>query len=438
MVNNMKHIRTILEVTPTRVQILESKNDDNGDPTLRVAVKWQQAEKINGNKRRYHKSLLEREIKKLQPKIEEGAVWGSTFHPEDGIGTIDDISHQWEKIAMDEKTGECTGEILVLPTTRGLNLQKILRHGTVGMSSRGKGTLTHTKEVVNGVEEEFDDVNDDYNLIVPGDFVLGQSVEDAGPIRILESKLNESIDQLELSEEKPMEIKTVADLEAAYPDLVKQIRDDASGKAVASEQLDGRVAEALKVEKEKWEKEVSEEIDSSLQILEQDRSQIIATIRDIIDALASIEGVVDNGEEEGPPEEEEPGTGTPPPPPPPQKEKLEVEQKEIQPDLKVLFESLLKEDKNVRFKDILTETFVGKDGIKAESLADLKTKVEAEVAKAHKIIAEAVKSKIIAGGVGEKGLTEKTDEALNEAKLKERKAALEKEARAAGFTGKLD
>lgn len=214
--------REILEYMPGTCEILSEGKDKQGSDTLRAKVLWQAAGVINGNKRRYRKEILEREIKRLTPKIAEGEVWGCSYHPEDGVGRVQDISHQWQKVWLDEKTGECFGELEVLGTSAGKDLQVLLRKGKIGMSSRGRGTLTKMTEKINGVEETFDDVNDDYQMLTPGDFVLGPSVENAGVIQILESQLNaENADDETESEEDE------AELEEAWQSLRTEIEDAA-------------------------------------------------------------------------------------------------------------------------------------------------------------------------------------------------------------------
>jgi len=177
----MSQTKFLLEACES-VRVISEKKEADGNH-LRVLVKWQQADRINGNNRLYPRSLLQREISKISERIARQEVWGSPGHPDDGIGNPDDISHIWEKVWMTDK-GECLGEVEVLPTTRGKNLQVTLKRGKIGMSSRGKGTLI--PESRNGVT--YDRVADDFNLISPGDFVLGQSVQDAGNIKVLENQ----------------------------------------------------------------------------------------------------------------------------------------------------------------------------------------------------------------------------------------------------------
>jgi hypothetical protein len=173
-------MKDVLIESAYSVRILGEKADGSGDKTLTVEVKWQQADRINLNRRRYSRKVLENAIAAIAPKITGGEVWGSSFHPEDGIGEVDDISHIWKEVSM-RPDGACVGVVEVLPTTRGKNVQKILRKGKIGMSSRGKGTLVQRTEVVEGREEKFEDVAD-FRLYSPGDFTLAPSVIDAGPL----------------------------------------------------------------------------------------------------------------------------------------------------------------------------------------------------------------------------------------------------------------
>jgi hypothetical protein len=160
------------------IRILSEKKDENGEAVLTVEVKWQQADVVNINRRKYSRKVLETAISAILPKVKAGEVWGSSFHPEDGVGEVDDISHIWKEVSI-RPDGACVGIVEVLATTRGKNVQKILRKGKIGMSSRGRGTLV---PVTTG-DEQFEEVQDDFRLLSPGDFVLSPSVPDAGNLR---------------------------------------------------------------------------------------------------------------------------------------------------------------------------------------------------------------------------------------------------------------
>lgn len=182
-----------LEFTIAECKVLDEEvvDEKTGDKILRVQAKWQQAGDINNNKRRYRRELLQREINRLQPQIEKGAVYGATYHPRTGEAEIDDVSHVWEKVWMD-KDGACYGEAKILPTQRGKNAQILIKHGgRIGLSSRGFGTTTQKTETIGGKTVSFNDVNDDYQLASPGDFVLTPSVLNAQITKVLERQMGE-------------------------------------------------------------------------------------------------------------------------------------------------------------------------------------------------------------------------------------------------------
>jgi len=184
-------MQSLLEIISPQCRILsESIDEATKERVMRVGVKWQHAGIINGNRRRYSKEILQREIIRLAPLIEQGKVHGSSFHPKDN-GEVDDVSHIWESAKM-ESDGSCVGVVKVLPTSRGRNCQVLIKSGAwIGMSSRGRGTITQKEEVVDGKKVMVDEINPDYVLQSPGDFVLGPSVPDAGVQRMMESKFSD-------------------------------------------------------------------------------------------------------------------------------------------------------------------------------------------------------------------------------------------------------
>lgn len=169
-------------------EIIDEKTKER---TITAEVKWQMADSINHNGRRYKKSLLQREIDRLLPSVREGKVWGASYHPQ-GEAEIDDVSHVWTDIYM-ESNGSCCGLVKILPTERGKNLMTVIKHGKVGLSSRGTGTVTKKTEMIKGRETTFDDVNEDYKMISPGDFVLSPSVPDAEILATMEKKIEEKV-----------------------------------------------------------------------------------------------------------------------------------------------------------------------------------------------------------------------------------------------------
>lgn len=186
-------MKLLLEMTAPEVKVLSEEIDEKtGDKTLRVQVKWQEADRINGNGRRYPRAILQREITRLAPEIKRGAVFACGYHPKDEA-EVADVAALWESVEM-KSDGQCLGIVKILPTSRGRDAQVIIHAGGhIGMSSRGYGTVTPKEEedVHTGKKVRFDEVNPDYRLKSPGDFVLNPSVVDSGVVGMFEARFKD-------------------------------------------------------------------------------------------------------------------------------------------------------------------------------------------------------------------------------------------------------
>jgi hypothetical protein len=280
-----------LEFIMTEAKILDETvvDEKTGDKVLRAEVKWQQAAKINVNNRRYRRTILEREIEKLLPSVKAKEVYGCSYHPKDGIGDTHEVTHLWENIWMNDD-GECLGVVKVLPTHRGKDIQVIMHHGRIGMSSRGVGTTTMTTDMVENEKKTFEDVNDDFRLKVPGDFVLYPSVPDAGVRQLMESRLECVDDSESVKENKEMEIKNKDELKAAYSELCKQLAEDAAAEARAT--MDADIAKAVDVAHTEWQKEMAKSLDERLAPLVTRHEVMLETLRSVVTLLTDVEGVV--------------------------------------------------------------------------------------------------------------------------------------------------
>ena len=213
-----------LKFTDTKVKILkETLDEKSGDSTLKVQVKWQQADKININNRSYPEKILRSEIDRIQEKLPKGQVTGSAYHPSGRDANTIDVSHKWDKIWMEED-GSCLGELTIIPTTVGKTVITLIKNGVnPALSSRGYGTTTKKSKNVDGKNVAFDEVNSDFKLVSPGDFVLSPSVKDARIQAIMESEEGGKMKK-ELSEDE----KTMAGYEYAkktgYAGNLKQFK----------------------------------------------------------------------------------------------------------------------------------------------------------------------------------------------------------------------
>lgn len=128
-------------------EISESKSQG-----VHIVGIFSSAELKNNNNRRYKKSILEREIGKVNEKIERKSLWGELGHPPNPEINPDKIAILTTKLEW--KGNDVYGKAKVLDTPMGDIAKTLVKEGNMGISSRGLGTVA-------------DDgyVNEDFNLI---------------------------------------------------------------------------------------------------------------------------------------------------------------------------------------------------------------------------------------------------------------------------------
>jgi len=113
---------------------------------------WSTAELKNNNNRVYTKEILEREITKVQGKVDEGTLWGELGHPPNPEINPERISILTSMLEW--KSNDVFGRAKILDTPMGKIASTLIKEGKIGISSRGLGTVS---------EEGY--VNEDFNLI---------------------------------------------------------------------------------------------------------------------------------------------------------------------------------------------------------------------------------------------------------------------------------
>jgi hypothetical protein len=130
-----------------------SENRSKGSMVLKGT--FQRANEVNANSRIYRKPVLEREVNKLMPLVQENRLLGELDHPESEVVRLQNASHMITGLSWEgnDVIGECT----LLNTPAGLTAQTLVRDGVkIGISSRGLGTLTDIGESVQEVNDDFD------------------------------------------------------------------------------------------------------------------------------------------------------------------------------------------------------------------------------------------------------------------------------------------
>ena len=178
------------------LQILE-ESKSNG--TMKIEGVFQRAATPNQNNRIYEKKLLVREMSRLGESIKERRLMGELDHPAHDAVKLQNVSHLVTGLKM--RGNEMIGEAEILNTPAGQVAQALIKGGvTLGISSRGTGSLS---EIRDGVSV----VNDDFKLVT-FDLVADPSTKGAFPALVNESKDSKFIeDTIKTTYDKAMSEK---------------------------------------------------------------------------------------------------------------------------------------------------------------------------------------------------------------------------------------
>jgi len=153
----------------------------NGKKNLYIEGVFLQGNIPNRNRRMYNGDLLEREVKRYNESfVAKGRALGELGHPDGPSINLDRVSH---KIVSLQREGDnFIGKAKILSTPMGKIAESLLSDGVkLGVSSRGVGTLSPTKE-------GYSLVNDDFALATAADIVADPSAPDAFVNGIMEGK----------------------------------------------------------------------------------------------------------------------------------------------------------------------------------------------------------------------------------------------------------
>ena len=169
----------LVDVTPFRPTIRESKSKPG---VFEVEGVMQRAKAQNQNGRVYSKAILERECKKyIQEFVDRGNAFGELDHPESPVVSLKNASHIVKELWW--KGDDLMGRVELLNTPAGNIVKEIIRAGhTIGISSRGTGSVQQTNEGQLEVQPDFE--------LVCWDFVSNPSTHGAfmNPVSLNEGK----------------------------------------------------------------------------------------------------------------------------------------------------------------------------------------------------------------------------------------------------------
>ena len=143
----------LVDVTPFKSILRESKTKPG---VFEVEGVMQRAIAKNQNGRTYSKAILERESKKYTEEfIENGNAFGELDHPESPVVSLKNASHIVKELWW--KGDDLMGRVELLNTPAGNIVKEIIKAGhTIGISSRGTGSVQQTNEGTLEVQPDFD------------------------------------------------------------------------------------------------------------------------------------------------------------------------------------------------------------------------------------------------------------------------------------------
>jgi len=171
--------QVLVNVTPFKPILRESKERPG---VFEVEGVMQRAGAKNQNGRIYEKKILMREVKKYMDEfVKNGNAFGELDHPESAVVSLKNASHVVKDLYWNGD--DLMGKVELLNTPAGNIVKEIIKAGhTIGISSRGTGSVQQTNE-------GYLEVQDDFELVC-WDFVSNPSTHGAfmNPVSLNESK----------------------------------------------------------------------------------------------------------------------------------------------------------------------------------------------------------------------------------------------------------
>lgn len=121
------------------------KREMSEGKALYLVGKCHEAERLNGNKRKYPLDILRREVEKYMEVVKDRRACGELDHPEDSVVNLKNASHMVTDMWWNGNV--LMGKIKVLTTPSGQILRALVDDEVkIGISSRSLGSLRETRE----------------------------------------------------------------------------------------------------------------------------------------------------------------------------------------------------------------------------------------------------------------------------------------------------
>jgi len=149
-----------------------TEENESGDKNYFIKGVFMQGNMENRNKRFYPMEVLQKEVMRYQKEyIDRKRAFGELGHPNGPTINLDRVSHMITELKQDGNN--FVGKAKIMDTPMGNIVKNLIKEGaTIGVSSRGMGSLKPNRS---GIAE----VQNDFYLATAADIVADPSAPDA-------------------------------------------------------------------------------------------------------------------------------------------------------------------------------------------------------------------------------------------------------------------
>lgn len=173
-------MKLIKEHTET-VNYLIEEDKETGTKKYNIEGVFLQSDIKNRNGRVYPTEILDKEVKRyMKENVKKNRAYGELGHPDSPTINLDRVSHMIKDLKLEGK--DFIGKAKIMDTPYGKIVKSLIDEGaSLGVSSRGMGSLKTTKDGTSEVQKDF-------MLATAADIVADPSAPDAFVRGVMEGK----------------------------------------------------------------------------------------------------------------------------------------------------------------------------------------------------------------------------------------------------------
>ena len=173
-------MKLIKEHTET-VNYLIEEDKETGKKNYNIEGVFLQADIKNRNGRLYPTDILDKEVKRyMKENVKKNRAYGELGHPDSPTINLDRVSHMIKDLKLEDKN--FIGKAKIMDTPYGKIVKSLIDEGaSLGVSSRGMGSLKTTKDGTSEVQKDF-------MLATAADILADPSAPDAFVRGVMEGK----------------------------------------------------------------------------------------------------------------------------------------------------------------------------------------------------------------------------------------------------------